>query len=62
MQPLSSFPLLLSRARAEDGNAFKTGLVNTGDQLLAVSAVVFNKTLDYGGAVQLENPIVTRVL
>ena len=32
----------------EDGNAAKTGLVN-GDQLLFVSAVVFNKTNDYGG-------------
>lgn len=33
----------------EDGNASKTGLVDVGDQLLAVSAVVFNKTIDYGG-------------
>ena len=33
----------------EDGNAAKTGLVNAGDQLLFVSAVVFNKTNDYGG-------------
>lgn len=34
---------------AEAGNSEKTGLVNVGDQLLAVSAVVFNKTNDYGG-------------
>ena len=33
----------------EDGNSAKTGLVNVGDQLLYVSAVVFNKTNDYGG-------------
>mmetsp|Transcript_17450 Transcript_17450/g.27920 ORF Transcript_17450/g.27920 Transcript_17450/m.27920 type:complete len:172 (+) Transcript_17450:55-570(+) len=31
-----------------NGNAFKSGLVNVGDKLLAVSAVVFNKTTEYG--------------
>jgi hypothetical protein len=33
---------------AANGNAFKSGLVNVGDKLLAVSAVVFNKTTEYG--------------
>lgn len=45
----SCLPSRAPFSHAEGGNAEKSGLVNAGDQLLAVSAVVFNKTNDYGG-------------
>ena len=33
----------------KDGAAEKSGLIGVGDRLIAVSAIVFNSTMDYGG-------------
>lgn len=32
-----------------EGAAEKSGLISVGDRLIAVSAIVFNSTMDYGG-------------